>query len=156
MIVYGDGLSRVKPVWYTRFFINSDIISLSLQGAGGGVASAATKDSTMNLGNHLMLAGLIIQIISLIFFAMACVDIAIRIRKNPSWKNPAYKKLRASMKFRGFLWALAIAFFTIFTRCVYRVIELGAGWNNKLMREETPFIILESRYILSHFSIALY
>ncbi|KAH8773953.1 RTA1 like protein-domain-containing protein [Hyaloscypha finlandica] len=143
-LFYGEGIPRVKPVWYTRFFINCDIISLTLQGAGGGVASSATKHSTMELGNHLMLVGLIFQIVSLIFFALACIDFALRVRKYQSWKNPAYKKLRASMRFRGFLWALVVSFMTIFTRCVYRVVELGGGWNNRLMREETPFIILES------------
>jgi hypothetical protein len=150
MLVYGEGIPRVKPVWYTRFFINCDIISLTLQGAGGGVASSATKHSTMELGNHLMLVGLIFQIVSLIFFALACIDFALRVRRYQSWKNPAYKKLRASMRFRGFLWALVVSFMTIFTRCVYRVVELGGGWNNRLMREETPFIILESWYVVLH------
>jgi hypothetical protein len=121
------------------------MISLSLQGAGGGVASAATTESTMSLGNKLMLAGLIFQIISLALFAVVLVDFAVRVRASPtSRRDLAYAKLRASTRFRGFLWALAVAFFTIFTRCVYRVVELGGGWNNHLMREEVPFILLES------------
>jgi hypothetical protein len=150
VVVYGESISRIRPVWYTRFFINCDIISLTLQGAGGGIASAATKQSSMDLGNHLMLAGLIFQIVSLILFAAACIDFAIRTYRYESWKNPAYSSLRASSRFRGFLWALAISFVTIFVRCVYRVIELGGGWNNHLMREETPFIILESWYVALH------
>jgi hypothetical protein len=154
VIAYGDSISRIKPIWYTRFFITCDIISLSLQGAGGGVASAATKQTTMNLGNHLMLAGLIFQIVSLIFFALACLDFTFRVRRYQSWKNPSYKKLRSSGRFRGFLAALIVSFGTIFTRCVYRVVELGGGWNNHLMREETTFIILESWYVaLPHCTI---
>lgn len=148
VMVYGEGISRIRPVWYTRFFINCDIISLSLQGAGGGVASSATKQTTMELGNHLMLAGLIFQIVSLVIFSIACIDFGIRVRRYQSQKNTGYKKLRASTRFRGFLWALVVSFTTIFTRCVYRVIELGGGWNNRLMREETPFIILESWYVV--------
>jgi hypothetical protein len=104
----------------------------------------------MALGNHLMLAGLIFQIVSLVLFALACGDFAIRARKFSSRRNPIYSKLRASAKFRGFLWAATVSFATIFTRCVYRVIELGGGWNNSLMREETPFIILESWYAGDH------
>lgn len=149
IIVYGEGISRIKPVWYTRFFINCDIISLSLQGAGGGVASAATKDSTMALGNHLMLAGLIFQIVSLVLFCLACGEFSLRVHRYQSRKNPTYSNLRSSTRFRGFLLAAIASFTTIFTRCVYRVIELGGGWNNKLMREETTFIILESWYSLS-------
>ncbi len=95
-----------------------------------------------------MLAGLIFQIVSLLLFGTACLDFTIRVRRYPSWKNPAYKTLRFSTRFRGFLWALIVAFSTIFTRCVYRVIELGGGWNNRLMREEKPFIVLESWYVM--------
>jgi hypothetical protein len=36
-----------------------DLISLSLQGAGGGVAASATTMSSMTLGNRLMLVGLV-------------------------------------------------------------------------------------------------
>lgn len=111
------------------------------------MASAATKQTTMDLGNHLMLAGLIFQIVSLILFAVACADFAIRSKKFASQRDASYSKLRASRKFRGFLWGLVISFATIFTRCVYRVVELGGGWDNSLMREETPFIILESWYV---------
>ncbi|KAH8817127.1 RTA1 like protein-domain-containing protein [Xylogone sp. PMI_703] len=157
VIVYGEGISRVNPVWYTRFFIACDIISLSLQGGGGGVASAATKPSTMNLGNHLMLAGLIFQIISLVAFAATCVDFALRVRRYPSWKTASYSKLRENVKFRGFLWALTISFITIFIRCVYRVIELGKGWDNSLMRKEAPFVILESCMItIAVFALILF
>jgi hypothetical protein len=147
VLVYGENISRIRLVWYTRFFINCDIASLSLQGAGGGVASSATKQRTMDLGNRLMLIGLIFQMVFLLLFALACADIAIRAQKYKSWRNPAYSKLRATTRFRGFLWALLVAFVSIFIRCVYRVIELGGGWNNRLMREETPFIILESWYV---------
>lgn len=101
----------------------------------------------MKLGNNLMLAGLIYQVVSLLLFAAACIDFAIRVYRHKSWQNPVYKKLRTSTRFHGFLWALGISFVAIFTRCVYRVVELGGGWNNHLMREEIPFIILESWYV---------
>jgi RTA1 like protein len=100
----------------------------------------------MALGNHLMLAGLIFQIISLVLFTIVCIDLGIRTHKYRSLKNPTHRQLRSSSAFRGFLWAATVALLTIFTRCVYRVIELGGGWNNSLMREETPFIVLESWY----------
>lgn len=146
-MIYGDEISIIRPIWYTRFFIFCDMISLSLQGAGGGLAASATQDSTMKLGNNLMLAGLIFQIVSLLLFATACIHFFIRVRKFKSLKNPLYRKVRSSAKFRGFLCALNVSFITIFTRCIYRAVELGGGWNNKLMREETPYIILESWYV---------
>src|SRR5258708_3436540 len=125
-------MSRMSPKMYTRFFIFCDLISLSLQGGGGGVAASATKPSTMSLGNKLMLAGLIFQIVSLCLFAAACTDFAIRVRKYSNRKNPAFSKTRARTSFWAFLLAVALVFTTIFTRCVYRVVELGSGWDSAL------------------------
>lgn len=144
VIAYGEGISRIKPITYTRFFIGCDIISLSLQGAGGGVAASSNSNSSLSLGNNLMLAGLIFQVVTLAIFGILCLDFAIRVNRNPSGKNPAYNTLRSSMRFQGFLFAVLVTFLTILTRSVYRIVELGGGWNNKLQREEIPFIILES------------
>jgi len=135
-----------------------DVISLSLQGAGGGVAASATTMSSMTLGNRLMLVGLIFQIVVLVVFAICCADFAFRVHKFPSRKNPAFQKLRSSACFRGFLGAVVVCFTTISIRCIYRAIELGGGWNNSLMREEVPFIFLESGYAAPPFlcSIVIY
>ncbi|TVY82818.1 Sphingoid long-chain base transporter RSB1 [Lachnellula suecica] len=144
---YGEDISRFRPIWYTRFFISCDIISLTLQTTGGGIVSSSARQTKTNLGNHILLAGLTFQIISLVFFAAACIDLTLRIRTYPLRKNPRNKALRGDFRFRGFLWAAVVSFSAIFIRCVYRVIELGGGWNpasNHLMREETPFILLES------------
>lgn len=144
VIAYGEELSRLKPIMYTRFFIGCDIISLSLQGAGGGVAASSNSSSSLSLGNNLMLAGLIFQVVILAIFGIFCLDFAIRVNRDPSGKNPAYNTLRSNMRFQGFLCAVFVTFLTILTRSVYRIVELGGGWNNKLQREETPFIVLES------------
>jgi RTA1 like protein len=150
VIVYGDELSRIKPTMYTRFFIACDVISLSLQGGGGGVASSSTTSSTLSLGNNIMLAGLVFQIVTLAIFSLVCLDFATQVYRFPSKKNPTYDHLRSSVRFHGFLGAVLVTFLTIFTRCVYRVVELGGGWNNSLQREEIPFIILESVYAAPH------
>ncbi|EXJ66010.1 uncharacterized protein A1O5_10987 [Cladophialophora psammophila CBS 110553] len=147
IIVYGENLSRISAKMYTRFFIFCDLISLSLQGGGGGVAASATKPGTLSIGNKLMLAGLIFQIVSLGFFAAACADFAIRVKKYPNRKNPRFSKTRMSTGFRAFLLAVALVFMAIFIRCIYRVVELGSGWDSALMRKEVPFIILESGMI---------
>ena len=108
------------------------------------MAAAATKHTTLVLGNNLMLAGLIFQIVTLALFAVFCLEFAWRVRQYPTKKAHELEGIRQSRRFRGFLIAAVVTFFTIFTRCVYRVVELGGGWNNKLQREEVPFIILES------------
>lgn len=146
--MFGRDFSRIAPIRYSQFFILCDWVSLSLQGAGGGLASSSTTDSTMNLGNRLMLVGLITQVVTMFIFGCMCADLAIRIRRYPERKNPKYKLIRSSVPFRGFLIMALVFGLSIFIRCVYRVTELGPGWDNPLMRNETLFIILESWYVV--------
>ena len=40
VVVYGDGISRIKPRTYTVFFVGCDFISLCVQAAGGGIAAS--------------------------------------------------------------------------------------------------------------------
>ncbi|KAI5459594.1 RTA1 like protein-domain-containing protein [Mariannaea sp. PMI_226] len=148
VVIYGEKISRLPPVWYTRIFVTCDFISLSLQGAGGGVASAATKQSTLSMGNNIMLVGLIFQIVTLVLFAGFCTDFVWRLNSFPNRISISSRHIRESRRFRGFLVAAVVTFMTIFIRCVYRVVELAGGWNNKLQREEAPFIILESCMIV--------
>jgi hypothetical protein len=96
------------------------------------------------MGNDLMLAGLAFQVFTLAVFAILCLAFMIRASKFPERLNPTYENFRAGSQFNGFLVAVFVTFIAIFTRCVYRVVELGGGWNNHLQREEIPFIILES------------
>ncbi|KFZ12105.1 hypothetical protein V501_04380 [Pseudogymnoascus sp. VKM F-4519 (FW-2642)] len=144
IMIFGRDFSRIAPIRYSQFFIFCDWVSLSLQGAGGGLASSSATDSTMNLGNRLMLAGLITQVVTMFIFGCMCADLAIRIRRYPERRNPKYKLIRSSVPFRGFLIMALVFGLSIFIRCVYRVTELGPGWDNPLMRNETLFIILES------------
>ncbi|KAK9237840.1 RTA1 like protein-domain-containing protein [Lipomyces kononenkoae] len=145
--VYGENISRIRPIWYTRIFITCDVISLSLQGTGGGVASAATKSSTLAIGNDIMLAGLVFQVATLALFAVLCLEFTWRVHQYPHRKKAEFRHIRESRRFKRFLVAAAVTFVTIFIRCVYRIVELAGGWNNKLQREEVPYIILESGMI---------
>ncbi|QKX57827.1 uncharacterized protein TRUGW13939_04947 [Talaromyces rugulosus] len=109
------------------------------------------------MGNNLMLVGLIFQILTLGLFAVLCLEFIWRVKHYPNRKRAEFQYIRESRRFQGFLVAAFITFITIFIRCVYRVVELAGGWNNKLQREETPFIILESGMVsVAVFAFALF
>ena len=40
VVVYGEGISRIKPRSYTTFFLACDIVSLCVQAVGGGIAAS--------------------------------------------------------------------------------------------------------------------
>ena len=41
VVVYGEEISRIRPRTYTIFFMGCDVISLSVQAIGGGIAASA-------------------------------------------------------------------------------------------------------------------
>ncbi|TAQ89123.1 hypothetical protein B7494_g2515 [Chlorociboria aeruginascens] len=148
VIVYGAELSRFKPRTYTLVFCGCDLISLVLQGLGGGIASSANTTSSSNLGKNIMIAGLGFQVASLVLFVILCGEFAWRLRKfRESW-SPKHLDLVHSRLFKLFLSALCIGVLTIFVRSLYRCIELSGGFNGSLFRGEQPvFMILEGAMI---------
>ena len=141
---FGSETSILRPVLYTYIFISCDVVCLVLQAVGGGLAgSAGFNQVQRKLGTDLMIAGVVMQVSTLIVFAALISLYAYRTRK--SWQNVPYqaKALLRTFKFRAFLTAMALAYVVIFTRCVYRIPELVGGWANPIMRDEVSFAVLE-------------
>ncbi|KAG8528375.1 uncharacterized protein KY384_007293 [Bacidia gigantensis] len=83
--LFGQDVSSLKPINYIYIFIFCDLVSLALQGAGGGLASvAAQNNDDMATGDNTQLAGLVFQVASLALFAICCAEYAWRV-----WRNPA-------------------------------------------------------------------
>ncbi|KAK9350213.1 RTA1 like protein-domain-containing protein [Lipomyces doorenjongii] len=144
VVVYGENLSRFKPRTYTFVFIACDVISLGLQGAGGGIAASANTQSSVDVGKNIMLAGLAFQVVATSLFIMACSDFGLRVRHSPiEARESSHAILRNSWKFRAFLWGLAVAIICIFARSVYRVAELSQGFHGPLANQQVTFMVLE-------------
>ena len=149
VITFGDSWSRLRPAWYTYMFICGDLISLGLQGAGGGLASAADPGSTtQDIGTDLMIAGVIFQVVILSFFGYFLVEYAIRTNRRRDQLSTESVTLFNSTPFRCFMFAIGVAYLGIFIRCVYRIPELTGGWGSELMRNEAEFIVLEGVMIV--------
>ena len=66
---FGEENSRISPQAYTRLFIPCDVVSLALQALGGGMASVASHEGrSSGLGDHIMVAGLVLQSLTLAIF----------------------------------------------------------------------------------------
>lgn len=151
---FGARNSRIAPLSYPRIFIPCDVVSLLLQAAGGGLASAqshADKDPTV--GNNIMIAGLAFQVATLFVFIVLATDFGLRTLKRvrtlgkEEALDQTHAQLRNSWPFKGFLIALAFATLCIFTRSVYRVAELSEGWNGHLIKTQRYFIGLEGAVV---------
>lgn len=158
VITVGESNSRIKALSYPRFFIPCDFISLLLQAIGGGMASVASNNhESPDNGDHIMVAGLAFQVLTLAIFILICTDFAIRtVRNSGSGAHGAsehvgdgsHASLRSSPKFKAFLVALALATLCIFIRSIYRVIELGQGWEGELIKNQRYFIVLEGVMVI--------
>jgi len=154
VVTFGPENSRIKPLSYPRIFIPCDVLSLVLQALGGGMASVASHTGkSPDTGDHIMVAGLAFQVFTLLVFQLLCLDFAVRtlmrMRKmGEAALDPTHSMLRASLKFRLFLVALGLATVCIFIRSIYRVIELGEGWEGALIKNQNLFIGFEGAMVV--------
>lgn len=103
--VYGTHLSRFRPRTYTLTFCACDLLSLVLQGLGGGIAATSKSTSGKNLGKNIMIAGLAFQVASLLLFATCCGEFAWRLKTNKAARNPNFTSLVESPLFKCFLFS---------------------------------------------------
>ncbi|KAF1971727.1 RTA1-domain-containing protein [Bimuria novae-zelandiae CBS 107.79] len=154
IVVVGADYSRIKPKMYTYIFVGCDLLSLILQSIGGAIASMGGKKEATDLGVHIMIAGLISQIVSMIIFFVLWGDFVLRVRKakaagNLDARAPLYDTLRAINFFHLFQWSLFLATLLIFIRSVYRVAELWNGFSSHLANDEVTFMIFEGPMIIA-------
>lgn len=65
VLVYGNNFSKLRSTKYYVLFIIWDLISLVLQAAGSGASTGADDDEP---GRYVLIAGLAIQVASMIIF----------------------------------------------------------------------------------------
>lgn len=144
----GANFSRIRPKFYTWIFCLADLFSLIIQGAGGGIAATANNGSNMqDVGNDLMMAGIVWQVVTLLIFGAMVGDYASRVRSHRSQLEPSAIKLMNTTRFKLFTGGLVLAYLTIFTRCVFRIGEMANGWGNPIMQDETDFAVLDGGMI---------
>ena len=144
VIALGREYSRIRPKYYTWFFICCDFFSLVLQGVGGGLAATADNNNTqLNAGSNLMLSGIVIQVFTLAAFGVLAADYFRHVLASRSQLTPDAQSLLNSRRFHLFLGSIIIAYTGIMVRCIYRIPELSGGWQSTIMQDETDFIVLD-------------
>lgn len=145
VICFGEEHSYLKPRYYTWLFITCDLVSLTLQGAGGGIAATTTNGSSEQaVGNDLMMAGICFQVVTLVAFAVMASLYYLKLSRSGVPLSPSALAVKNSTGFKLFLGGFLLAFVTMFIRCVYRIAEMAGGWGNSIMQNELDFIVLDS------------
>lgn len=142
--------SRRKPSTYAKIFIPCDIVSLVVQGVGGGLASTEGQNgSNVNTPTHVLVAGLAFQTFTTAIFVGLTLEYFFRVWKlNRVHPEQVRMMTQSKIPFVVFVVFLSLAIVTIFIRTVYRVAELSGGWSGKLYTTQRLFITLEGVMVL--------
>ncbi|KAF5580598.1 parasitic phase-specific PSP-1 [Fusarium subglutinans] len=150
--------SPLKPNFYPWIFVGCDAGSIVIQAIGGGVASAGTgggRDSVAELGNHIMVAGIVFQVVTMGLCGCLIAFYIFRYQRRHVRRmqgTSQYETSKANgtvsrQKVMTFAIVLTIAYFLVLIRCIYRIPELAGGWGNHLMRIEKEFLVLDGMMI---------
>ena len=151
IIAFGERVSRFKPRTYTLFFITCDVVSLIIQASGAVTTSMSDGDSHIqHAAINIMVTGIAFQVASLAAFMTACAEFSVRVRRAAAAElNPGFAGVRATRRFKLFLWALGLATLNIFIRSVFRCVELKNGFQGKLANNQVTFMILEGAMVIT-------
>ena len=133
----GPQFSLLKPKAYLWVFCSCDFVSLFIQAAGGGLASAeANTNKSTNPGTHFIVAGILFQLLSMSVFS-ACF--AYFIYRSKHIHTPRKEKL--------VIGSMTLALVCVYIRSAYRTVELFQGWTGYLITHERFFVALDAAMI---------
>ncbi|KAF3402544.1 hypothetical protein DPV78_004250 [Talaromyces pinophilus] len=132
-----------RKKWLTKFFVCGDVLSFTVQAAGGGVMSSGSLSAVHN-GEKIVIAGLAIQILFFGFFVITCALFHRRVNKFPT--EPS---LELGNSWRKHLHILYAANMLILIRSVFRLIEYAMGNNGYLLRHEVFLYVFDGVLMLT-------
>ncbi|KAK0197505.1 RTA1 like protein-domain-containing protein [Armillaria mellea] len=134
--LHAERFSLIRLNWLTKFFVAGDVLSFLVQSGGGGMLAKAEDQSDVNLGQTIIIVGLVIQIVWFGGFILVSVVFHHRMRVVPI--------VVEKYSWRKFMYALYAASTMIMVRSVFRVVEYAGGNDGYLMRSEVWLYIFDS------------
>jgi len=131
-------LSLIPVRWLTKAFVCGDIVSFSLQAAGGGIQASGTIEA-YDRGEKIILAGLFVQIVVFGFFVITSGLFHVKCLKNPTLaaREDAFPwKLDLNV-----LYTVSII---ILVRSIFRVVEYLQGNGGYLISHEVFLYIFDA------------
>ena len=137
--LHAEQYTIMRVRWVTKIYVLIDIASFLCQMAGSAMQSSSDPGG-IKLGQHIVIGGLIVQLIALGWFIFETTMLHIRLNNAPtviSLKDP-------SISWRPTLWTLRCVSVLIFIRSLYRLIEFTGGSNSTLAKNEVFLYIFDA------------
>ncbi|ETW87178.1 lipid-translocating exporter, partial [Heterobasidion irregulare TC 32-1] len=150
----GPQYSRLPPKLYGYIFLSCDLVALTVQAYGGTVASKAVSDhKDPETGGHIMLGGIIFQMIAIIVYVILATEFFFRLVKNRPLKKDytevgANRKVEIPMPLKSMIGGLVFMTTCIFIRSIYRTVELIDGFTGKIIETQILFNLFDGAMIV--------
>ncbi|TAQ84857.1 hypothetical protein B7494_g6817 [Chlorociboria aeruginascens] len=138
LLLNGEIHSLIKKRWLTKIFVACDILSFLVLAAGGGILAQGTQ-SSVTLGQNLILVGLFIQIVAFGVFVVVAFLFHKRIRSNPT-----HESLQPNVPWAKHLYVLYFVSLLIMVRSVVRVVEYIQGYKGYILSHEAFIYIFDA------------
>ncbi|GKZ86634.1 hypothetical protein AnigIFM56816_002045 [Aspergillus niger] len=138
LVLQAESHALLKKKWLTKIFVTGDVLSFLLQGAGGGIQASGSLAGMKN-GEHIIVVGLVIQILFFAFFIVTATHFYLRVHKYPFPRSCSpHIPWKKHMKV---LYATSIF---IMVRSMFRLIEYIQGNNGYLLHHEAFLYIFDA------------
>lgn len=136
--------SLVPLRWLTKIFVVGDVFLFLLQGGGGGLIASKLL-SSVKAGEHIIVAGLFLQIVFFgLFIAVMCL-FQVRISRNPTELAVAMRNQPHRFRnWRTVLMSLNLMSLLILVRSIVRVIEFMQGHTGQIISHEVFLYVLDA------------
>ncbi|KAF2194575.1 RTA1 like protein [Zopfia rhizophila CBS 207.26] len=131
-------LSIIRPQWVTRIFVAGDVLCFLMQSTGGGLLAKAKKQDDVDMGEHIILGGLVLQILMFGFFVVVAFKWHWRVDAKPT---PEAKS--GEVPWKKYIYLLYAASFCITIRNLCRCVEYGMGRDAYLLTHEWTLYVYD-------------
>ncbi|KAI0110860.1 RTA1 like protein-domain-containing protein [Nemania sp. FL0031] len=147
--IYGEEYRSWRPVWYFILFSVLTVLSFSLELAGSVVSTTQDTPDMVNIGNRLLVAGLAVQLIALVIFAVHATLFSIALRTRQHGLDPEFSPIYRSRLFISFLFGFTTATILVVVRTAYRTVQIAEGFKSSIAQTETPFLVLDGAFVFA-------
>ncbi|KAG8882346.1 hypothetical protein FRB97_008360 [Tulasnella sp. 331] len=168
--IIGPEYSRLSPKIYTCLFVGTDVTALLIQSIGGAMAATSNTPSGSATGAHVMVGGIILQMVAITVYALTSVEYfwrvyrerPLRARQAPTNESAISMATRSGSPYSGgiektgthglenltghvrtMVMGLVIATVLVYIRSIYRTAELLDGWGGPIITNQTMFDLLD-------------
>ncbi|KAF7334945.1 RTA1-like protein [Mycena venus] len=151
----GPRYCRLPPKMYSIMFLACDLVALCVQAAGGAIASIAVgKKRDPESGGHIMLGGIIFQLIAILAYVSLAAEFLVRYTTERPMSKSNEHRGTLTPRLRLLVGALALNTLCLVVRnididirAIYRTVELINGFSGPIISTQWYFNVFDGMMI---------